>query len=51
MCYSWQVLEIGEVKRPGTQAEQQGQLQEHNCGLFAGISTYFKSQNQSTKDG
>lgn len=51
MCYSWQVFEIGEVKRPGTQAEQQGQPQEHSCGIFAGISQYFKSQIQSTKEG
>lgn len=50
MCYSWQVLETEEVKRPGTQGEQQGQLQEHNYGLLAGISKYFKSQIQSTKE-
>lgn len=51
MCYSWQVFEIGEAKRPGTQAEQQGQLQEYSCGLPAGISKYFKSQIQSTTEG
>lgn len=51
MCYSWQVLGTGEVERPGAQAEQQGQLQEHSYGVFAGISEYFKSQIQSTKEG
>lgn len=39
------------MKRPGTQAEQQTQLQEHSYGLLAGISKYFKSQIQSTKEG
>lgn len=51
MCYSWQVFETGEMKRLGTQAEQQTQLQEHSYGLLAGISKYFKSQIQSTKEG
>lgn len=51
MRYSWQLFEIGEVKRPGAQAEQQGQIQEHSYELFAGISKYFKSQIQSTKEG